>query len=105
MEIFLTAGRRAGRIASAVLASAAPAFPLLVLSWGILYPVFLATAVLPGILLTAVAAVDPRMPLSRRAVLWLMAAGGCAGMVLAHPSLLVVAILAAVIAADRKTHV
>ena len=99
----LTAGRRAGRIASAVLASAAPAFPLLVLSWGILYPVFLATAVLPGILLTAVAAVDPRMPLSRRAVPWLMAAGGCAGMVLAHPSLLVVAILAAVIAAAART--
>ena len=99
----LTAGRRAGRVASAVLASAAPAFPLLGLFWGILYPTFLATALLPGILLTAVTAVAPGTPLPRRVVLWLVAGGGCAGMALAHPSLIVVAALVAVAAAAART--
>ena len=99
----LTADRRAGRVATAVLASAAPAFPLLGLFWGILYPMFLATALLPGILLTAMAAVAAGTPLPRRVMLWLAAGAGCAGMALAHPSLLVVAALVAVAAAAART--
>ena len=95
----LTAGRRAGRIATAVLASAAPAFPLLGLFWGILYPVFLATAMLPSVLLTAVTASARAMALPRRAVLWLMAGAGCAGLALAHPSIIVIALIAGVSAA------
>ena len=95
----LTAGRRAGRIATAVLASAAPAFPLLGLFWGILYPVFLATAMLPGVFLTAVTAGARGMTLPRRAVLWLMAGAGCVGLALAHPSIIVIALIAGVSAA------
>ena len=95
----LTAGRRAGRIATAVLASAAPAFPLLGLFWGILYPVFLATAMLPGVFLTAVTADARGMTLPRRAVLWLMAGAGCVGLALAHPSIIVIALIAGVSAA------
>jgi|GEM_PF-131677 len=99
----LTAGRRAGRIATAVLASAAPAFPLLGLFWGILYPVFLATAMLPSVLLTAVTASARAMALPRRAVLWLMAGAGCAGLALAHPSIIVIALIAAVSAAATRS--
>ena len=95
----LTAGRRAGRIATAVLASAAPAFPLLGLFWGILYPVFLATAMLPGVFLTAVTAGARGMTLPRRAVLWLMAGAGCVGLALAHPSIIVIALIVGVSAA------
>ena len=95
----LTAGRLAGRIATAVLASAAPAFPLLGLFWGILYPVFLATAMLPGVFLTAVTAGARGMTLPRRAVLWLMAGAGCVGLALAHPSIIVIALIAGVSAA------
>ena len=95
----LTAGRRAGRIATAVLASAAPAFPLLGLFWGILYPVFLATAMLPGVFLTAATAGARGMTLPRRAVLWLMAGAGCVGLALAHPSIIVIALIAGVSAA------
>ena len=95
----LTVGRRAGRIATAVLASAAPAFPLLGLFWGILYPVFLATAMLPGVFLTAVTAGARGMTLPRRAVLWLMAGAGCVGLALAHPSIIVIALIAGVSAA------
>ena len=69
----LTADRRAGRLATAVLASAAPAFPLLGLFWGILYPTFLATALLPGLFLTALSSTGGGTPLPRRVVLWLMA--------------------------------
>ena len=99
----LTAGRRAGRIATAVLASAAPAFPLLGLFWGILYPVFLATAMLPSVLLTAVTASARAMALPRRAVLWLMAGAGCAGLALAHPSIIVIALIAGVSAAATRS--
>ena len=99
----LTAGRRAGRIATAVLASAAPAFPLLGLFWGILYPVFLATAMLPGVFLTAVTAGARGMTLPRRAVLWLMAGAGCVGLALAHPSIIVIALIAAVSAAATRS--
>ena len=99
----LTAGRRAGRIATAVLASAAPAFPLLGLFWGILYPVFLATAMLPSVLLTAVTASARAMALPRRAVLWLMAGAGCVGLALAHPSIIVIALIAAVSAAATRS--
>ena len=95
----LTVGRRAGRIATAVLASAAPAFPLLGLFWGILYPVFLATAMLPGVFLTAATAGARGMTLPRRAVLWLMAGAGCVGLALAHPSIIVIALIAGVSAA------
>ena len=99
----LTAGRRAGRIATAVLASAAPAFPLLGLFWGILYPVFLATAMLPGVFLTAVTAGARGVTLPRRAVLWLMAGAGCAGLALAHPSIIVIALIAGVSAAIARS--
>ena len=99
----LTAGRRAGRIATAVLASAAPAFPLLGLFWGILYPVFLATAMLPSVLLTAVTASARGMTLPRRAVLWLMAGAGCVGLALAHPSIIVIALIAGVSAAATRS--
>ena len=99
----LTVGRRAGRIATAVLASAAPAFPLLGLFWGILYPVFLATAMLPGVFLTAATAGARGMTLPRRAVLWLMAGAGCVGLALAHPSIIVIALIAAVSAAATRS--
>ena len=99
----LTAGRRAGRIATAVLASAAPAFPLLGLFWGILYPVFLATAMLPGVFLTAATAGARGMTLPRRAVLWLMAGAGCVGLALAHPSIIVIALIAGVSAAIARS--
>ena len=48
-------------------------------------------------------AVAPGTPLPRRVVLWLVAGGGCAGMALAHPSLIVVAALVAVAAAAART--
>ena len=99
----LTVGRRAGRIATAVLASAAPAFPLLGLFWGILYPVFLATAMLPGVFLTAATAGARGMTLPRRAVLWLMAGAGCVGLALAHPSIIVIALIAGVSAAATRS--
>ena len=99
----LTADRRAGRLATAVLASAAPAFPLLGLFWGILYPTFLATALLPGLFLTALSSTGGGTPLPRRVVLWLMAGGACTGIAFAQPSILVIAAIAAVAAAAART--
>lgn len=43
-------GRRLALVATSVLASTTPAFPMLLLNWGVLYPNFLALSLLPGTL-------------------------------------------------------
>lgn len=99
----LTPRRRIGRMAVSVMVAAAPAFPLLGLFWGILYPTFLSTALLPGIYLTAMAATGPGLPVPRRVFLWAMVALGCTGMALAHPATIVIAVLTGMIAAVSHT--
>lgn len=76
-------------MAAGVLSAAFPVFPHLLLIWGIVYPAFLATALLPVALALALAALgrgEPASPTGRAARGAVLAVGVLPGLALAHPS-------------------
>ncbi|WP_438353562.1 DUF6541 family protein [Microbacterium sp. CJ88] len=90
------AGSRAAAIAT-VAAAAIPAFPLLMLQWGVLYPQLVAVAVLPASI--AVVVMASELAAGRRAS-WvrpvLLVAAGVAALVFAQPSVLLAWVVAVV---------
>lgn len=82
-------GTRTSLIISAgVLAAAFPTFPLLLLNYGVLYPMFLAYAVLPVALACLIALLHPEQVRGRFLSRWaalLLLAGIVPGMAVAHP--------------------
>lgn len=92
------ASRTAATVIGAALATASGAFPLVLLSWGTLYPTGLAYAIMPTGLAVAAALLLPDKPLgrSRRITLWAAAGVWLVAASLAHPrSLLSFAVVAA----------
>lgn len=85
-----TRGNRAGLLLAAIFAATASAFPYLLLTWGVVYPNFLATALLPialGFMHLALRPRDAASP-APKASLWIASVGSLGGATLAHPNAL-----------------
>ncbi len=83
----LLGARPAVMLATGAVAAAVPAFPMLMLDYGVLYPYQLSLALLPAVLaVTARLVVRPANPTLAESVWWLVAlAGTMPALVLAHP--------------------
>lgn len=82
-------GSRTAAAAAGVLSGAVAAMPLLLLDWGVLYPVLLVMALVPAVLALAVTLLGPRTALDRPpavVLLVLLVLAGAPAVVLAHPS-------------------
>jgi hypothetical protein len=101
----ITLGRSAVLLVGAGLVSAAfPAFPFILMGWGVLWPNLLGTALLPGVLgpaLVAVGCVAPVPGLPRRLAV-VATFGAVPGLALAHPNALVSLVLFVVLAVGTR---
>ncbi|AWB85794.1 DUF6541 family protein [Mycetocola zhujimingii] len=84
----LTRHTLAGSITGAIAASAFPAFPILMLEWGVLYSNYLAFALLPTMVALLVLLLKVRgvYPLATQPLAGVLLVAGLPGLALAHPS-------------------